>query len=143
MKAPIHYLVSSDKSAWTGDYASDGLPARPSGPWIDKKHRLLTYYANLFATGMKNLWQSRVYLELFSGPGKCFVRNTRTEGDGSPLKVIQHEFNKFIFTEMSAPAAEALATRLEGFENSKHAEIWCGDCREAIDHLKIPTGSLT
>jgi three-Cys-motif partner protein len=143
MKAPIHYLNSSDKSAWTGEYASDGLPARPSGPWIDKKHRLLTYYANIFATGMKNKWDSRVYLELFSGPGKCSVRNTRTEADGSPVKVIEHDFTKFIFTEMSAQAAEGLATRLDGFANSKVAEIWCGDCREAIERIKIPEGSLT
>jgi three-Cys-motif partner protein len=57
--------------------------------------------------------------------------------------VINHEFTKFIFTEMSLPAAEALATRLEPFVNSRLAEIWCGDCAEAIEHIRIPAGSLT
>lgn len=144
MKVPIEYLASANRSPWDESMApSDNLPARPSGPWIDTKHKLLTYYADLFAKGMKNKWASRVYLELFSGPGKCLIRDTRREDLGSPLKVINHEFTKFIFTEMSAPAAEALAQRIEPFENSERTEIWCGDCAEAIPHIRIPKGSLT
>ena len=144
MKIPITYLPSADRSPWTESVAqSDRLPARPSGLWIGKKHKVLTYYADLFATGMKNKWESRVYLELFSGPGKCFIRDSGKEDIGSPLKVIDHEFTKFIFTEMSAPAAEALAQRLEPFPNSARTEVWCGDCAEAIKQIRIPAGSLT
>lgn len=144
MKVPIEYLSSADRSPWEESIAkSDNLPVRPSGPWIGTKHKLLAYYANLFATGMKNKWASRVYLELFSGPGKCLIRDTGKEDLGSPLKIIGHEFTKFIFTEMSAPAAEALATRIEPFENSNRTEIWCGDCAEAIEHIRIPDRSLT
>jgi three-Cys-motif partner protein len=97
----------------------------------------------MFATSMKFKWKSRVYLELFSGPGRCVVRNTGKEELGSPLKVIGHEFTKFVFTEMSVPAAEALAQRLEPFENAELSEIWCGDCAAAIHEIRIPTGSLT
>lgn len=144
MPVPITYLPLADRSPWTESMAkSDGLPARPSGPWIETKHKLLTYFAHLFATGMKNSWKSRVYLELFSGPGKCFIRDTGREDLGSPLKVIDHEFTRFIFTEMSAPAAESLAQRLEPFGNSAQTEIWCGDCAEAIQHIRIPDRSLT
>lgn len=144
MRPPIHKLASADVSPWADGIAvSDGLPVRDSGPWIETKHRLLSHYADMFATGMKFKWQSRVYLELFSGPGKCVIRDTGKEELGSPLKVIGHEFTKFIFTEMCRPAAEALATRLEPFENSRLAEIWCGDCAEAIQHIRIPTRSLT
>jgi len=92
---------------------------------------------------MKYKWANRVYLELFSGPGKCIIRNSGKEAEGSPRKVIQHDFTKFIFTEMNAAAAEALAVRLDPFSNSGKAEIWCGDCRDAIDQIKIPDGSLT
>ena len=144
MKVPIRYLPTASRSPWAESLAkSDGLPARPSGPWIETKHKLLTYYAQLFATGMKNKWPSRVYLELFSGPGKCFIRDTAKEDLGSPVKVIEHEFTKFIFTEMSVPAAEALAQRLDPFDNSTKTEIWCGDCAEAIQHIRIPARSLT
>jgi three-Cys-motif partner protein len=144
MKVPITYLDSADHSPWSETVAaSDQLPARPSGPWIDTKHRLLTYYANLFATGMRNKWEKRVYLELFSGPGKCLIRNTGKEDLGSPLKVIGHDFTHFIFTEMSVPASKALATRLEAFPNAEKAEIWCGDCAEAIQKMHVPSGALT
>ena len=144
MKPRIHTLNSADSSPWSDTVSVlDGLPVRDSGPWIDKKHKLLAYYAHLFATGMKNTFKSRVYLELFSGPGKCVIRDTGKEVLGSPLTVINHEFTEFIFTEMSLPAAEALAKRLEPFENSRLTEIWCGDCVEAIQHIHVPAGSLT
>jgi three-Cys-motif partner protein len=144
MRVPIKYLASADRSPWTESVAkSDGLPARPSGPWIDTKHKLLTYYAQMFATGMKNEWENRIYLELFSGPGRCLIRDTGEEDLGSPLKVINHEFTRFIFTEMNVSAAESLANRLEPFENSAKTEIWCGDCAEAIQKLVIPQRSLT
>ena len=108
MKATFHTLTSADKSPWKESVSAfDGLPIRDSGAWIATKHRLLTYYAHLFATGMKYKWKSRVYLELFSGPGRCLIRKTGKEDLGSPLKVIEHEFTKFIFTEMSVPVAGA------------------------------------
>lgn len=144
MKPQIHYLESRDNAIWSDSIAaSDGLPIRDSGPWIYTKHRLLSYYAELFATGMKYFWPSRIYLELFSGPGKCIIRDSGKEESGSPLKVIEHDFTRFIFTEQNVAAAEALARRLECSKNSAHAEIWCGDCAEAIQHIKIPERSLT
>ena len=144
MKATFHTLTSADKSPWKESVSAfDGLPIRDSGAWIATKHRLLTYYAHLFATGMKYKWKSRVYLELFSGPGRCLIRKTGKEDLGSPLKVIEHEFTKFIFTEMSVPVAGALAKRLDPFDNAANSEIWCGDCTEAIQSIRIPPGSLT
>ncbi|MGA2179646.1 MAG: hypothetical protein ABSH15_08710 [Verrucomicrobiota bacterium] len=124
MKAQFYPLASADRSPWKdGVSSADGLPVRDSGPWIDTKHRLLAYYSKMFATGMKFKWKSRVYLELFSGPGRCVIRNSSKEELGSPLKVIDHEFTKFIFTEISLFAAEALAKRLETFGNASLAEI--------------------
>ena len=143
MKPPIHFLPSADNSPWRDSLSSDGLPIRDSGAWIETKHKLLTYYAHLFATGMKNSWKSRVYLELFSGPGSCVILKTGKEDLGSPLKVIEKEFTKFIFTEMSVPAAEALAQRLEKFDNAANTEIWCGDCADAVQKMQIPPSSLT
>lgn len=144
MKPPIQFLPTADNSPWKDSVSkTDGLPIRDSGAWIETKHKLLAYYSHLFATGMKNSWKSRVYLELFSGPGRCLIRKTGKEDLGSPLKVIEKEFTKFIFTEMSVPIAEALAQRLENFPNAAQTEIWCGDCAEAIQQMQIPPGSLT
>jgi len=55
MKENFHLLPSADHSVWDDSISvEDGLPVRDSGPWIHTKHRLLTYYAKMFATGMKS-----------------------------------------------------------------------------------------
>jgi three-Cys-motif partner protein len=142
-------LPSADSTPWAeATSKEDGLPVRESGSWIKEKHRLLVYFANIFATGMKPTakkpkWTQRVYLELFSGPGKCLVRETGKEELGSPLKVIDHEFTRFIFIDMNTAAARALEKRLAGHANIDKVEIWNGDCNEVIDILDISKDSLT
>lgn len=142
-------LQSADKTPWTDAVsANDGLPIRESGSWIDEKHKKLVYFANIFAKSMKPTayksgWSHRVYLELFSGPGKCLVRETGKEEDGSPLKVIDQEFTRFIFIDMNTAAARALEQRLASHPNANKVEIWNGDCAEAVQELVIESGALT
>jgi three-Cys-motif partner protein len=144
MPPKIQFLPSAVHIAWNDELAaSDGLPIRTSGSWIDTKHQLLAYYAKMFASGMKGKFENRFYLELFSGPGRCLIRTTGKEELGSPLVVIGHEFTRFIFTEISVPAAQALATRLDSHPNAHLAEIWCGDCADVVQQLVIPSNALT
>lgn len=87
--------------------------------------------------------KNRVYLELFSGPGRCLVRETGQEKDGSPLKVIDQDFTRFIFIDMNTAAARALEERVKGHHNADKIEIWNGDCAEAVQHLSMGADSLT
>src|ERR1039457_4919383 len=134
MKPPVYYLQSADNSAWDDIFSkTDGLPIRDSGVWIEKKHKPLVYYSEIFNRAMKGKpWDERIYFELFAGPGRCFVRETKKEEWGSPLQVLETNFTKFIFVEMNKHAAEALAIRIAGHANACKVEIWCGDCAEAI-----------
>jgi three-Cys-motif partner protein len=145
MKPTLHYLPSADSSAWEdGLSIVDKLPVRKSGVWIEKKHRPLVYYSDIFNLAMKDKpWDGRIYLELFAGPGRCFVRETRKEELGSPLRILESDFTKFIFVEINRHAAQALAARIEGHPNACKVEIWCGDCAEAIEKIIIPPRSLT
>ena len=145
MKPSIHYLSSADSSPWDdGISQEDQLPTRESGVWIEKKHKPLVYYSEIFNQAMKNKsWDHRIYLELFAGPGRCFVRQTKKEESGSPLRILETDFTKFIFVEMNREAAEALATRIDGHRNASRVEIWCGDCAEAIEKIVIPPKSLS
>jgi three-Cys-motif partner protein len=137
-------LSSADKSVWVDPISpADGLPLRDSGCWIEDKHRVLSYFAEMFATGMKSKWSHRVYIELFAGPGRCHVRETGREEDGSPLRLIGHEFTRFIFIDISTCAARALEARLCHYPNCDNVEIWNGDCAEAIDNISIPKDALT
>lgn len=145
MKPAIHYLPSADDSVWKdGISNTDRLPVRDSGVWIDKKHKSLVYYSEIFNQAMKDKpWDERIYFELFAGPGRCFVRETKKEELGSPLQVLETNFTKFIFVEMNKSAADALATRIAGHANASKVEIWCGDCADAIEKIIIPPRSLT
>lgn len=87
---------------------------------------------------MKYHWKQRIYLELFSGPGRCFVRESGTEDLGSPLKVIEAEFTRFVFVERNLAAARALESRLASYPNASVSEIWCGDCEQALDEIAFP-----
>jgi len=144
MKVIFHILDSADKIRWKdGVSAVDGLPIRKSGIWIEKKHKPLVYYSDIFNQAMKDKpWDERVYFELFAGPGRCFVRETRQEEPGSPLRVLKTNFTKFIFVEMNENAAQALVARVREDPNPSKAEIWCGDCAEAIEKITIPPRSL-
>jgi three-Cys-motif partner protein len=129
---------------WTGAISrADGLPIRESGPWIADKHKLLKYYADIFACGMKNKWPTRVYYELFSGPGRCRIRDSNQEVEGSSVAALKHDFTRFIFTEIDVSLAEALRDRLLRHPKADLCEIWCGDCSEAISHVSIPPEALT
>lgn len=145
MKATFHLLPSADRSAWKdGISSTDGLPIRDSGVWIEKKHKPLVYYSEIFNQAMKDKpWDERIYFELFAGPGRCFVRETQKEEPGSPLRVFETNFTKFVLVEMNKGAADALATRIDGHPNASKVEIWCGDCTEAIEKIVIPPRSLT
>jgi len=51
------------------DVSDDGLLCPEVGSWAAEKHGLVSMYAKLFSTGMKNKWKSRVYIELYAGAG--------------------------------------------------------------------------
>lgn len=69
----------------TNPTAVDGLPARASGDWIRRKHHYLARYCAITATGMKNKFRERVFVDVMSGPGTCKIKETGAELPGSPL----------------------------------------------------------
>jgi len=93
--------------------ASDGLPARPSGEWVKRKHHYLDRYCGITATGMKYKWPRRVYLDVMAGPGLCKIENTGEELPGSPLIALKHEFTDWVFVESDPTLADALTKRAE------------------------------
>ena len=70
--------------------AQDNLPVRCVGEWAyDKIYRLVQYFG-IFAGGMSNRWKGLNYVEICSGPGRCLMREERTEIDGTALAIIHH-----------------------------------------------------
>jgi hypothetical protein len=64
---------------------NDGLYCPDVGRWAESKYRLISLYDELFATGMKDKWDRRIYIDLYSGAGHGRVRYTDIRLKGSPI----------------------------------------------------------
>ncbi len=63
----------------------DGLVCPEVGSWAETKYRLLALYDELFATGMKDKWDQRVYIDLYASAGYARVKGTKKILKGSPI----------------------------------------------------------
>src|SRR5438034_4727396 len=71
------------------------------------------------------------YTTLFrSGPGKCRIRRTNEEIDGSPLIALKFNFAKYFFVESDKKCCRALAARIKRSEEhtselQSHSDLVC------------------
>lgn len=128
----------------------DHLPVRCVGGWAyDKIYRLVKYFG-IFASGMKNAWQGLNYVELCSGPGRCIIRDQRTEMDGTALSIVTHpvfpHLKKALFIDASVQVVETLNKRITAAQANDIAEAVLGDYQDlaGIQRLltKLPPNCL-
>ncbi|MGE3525962.1 MAG: three-Cys-motif partner protein TcmP [Gemmatimonadales bacterium] len=115
----------------------DGLLSYEIGPWAEDKYRRMGMYAEMFSTGMKNAWDTRVYLDLFSGPGYSRLRGTSRHYLGSPLIALSlpDPFDRYIFCDASFDAIEALRTRVSRQWPAVDTRFVPGDANDKIDEI--------
>ena len=79
----------------------DGLYIPEVGNWSDEKYKLVGGYCEIFTSGMKNLWDSLVYIDLFAGAGYARIKGTNKIRMSSALIAlsVNHKFSKYIFCE--------------------------------------------
>jgi three-Cys-motif partner protein len=108
----------------------DGLVTDEVGPWAEDKYRILSLYATLFSSGMKNKWDERVYIDLYSGAGQVKVRGTEKLLYGSPLLALQvrDPFDKYIFCEEDPTLIEALEVRAKRISPRTNVQYVKGNC---------------
>jgi three-Cys-motif partner protein len=123
----------------------DGLPAPPLGSWALQKYRLLDLYDTLFATGMKHQWDRRVYIDLFSGPGRARIRGTERIVETSPLFALRipDRFDKYIFCDREVKNISVLRKRVGRESTAIDPSYVIGDCNEVVAESveKIPKAS--
>jgi three-Cys-motif partner protein len=114
----------------------DGLSCPEVGAWAEDKYTLVGLYDRLFSTGMKNKW-TRVYIDLYSGPGFVRVRGTGRLLTGSPLLAlgVPDPFDNYIFCESDPKLLGALQSRVSRYSLTAKATFICGDCNEKIDEI--------
>lgn len=124
---------------------NDGLVIRDSGSWAIEKLHYLRDYLQIFSIGMKNRWQGKLYyVDLFAGPGRCKIRETGEEIDGSPLVALGFEFAKYFFFEADEQCYNALRQRIEAQfpQKRKLISITNADCNDRIGIVDPPAPSL-
>ena len=92
----------------------DGLPARDSGEWVKEKLFYVQRYIDAFETAMRNKsWRRRVYIDLFSGSGKCVIRGANEYVLGSPLLALttQYPFTDYYFDDLEQENIDTLRKR--------------------------------
>src|SRR6478609_8913275 len=93
---------------------NDGLIIPEVGSWCDIKYKLLGGYCEIFTTGMKNIWDNLVYIDLFAGAGYARIKNTSKIRMSSALIAlsVNHKFNKYILCEQDPKCLNALKERV-------------------------------
>lgn len=124
----------------------DGLPVRDSGSWVEEKFYYLGRYLKIFSVGMKNKWPGQLYYaDLFAGPGRCRIRATQKEIDGSPLlALLGFDFARYFFFEADRACSEALDVRVKKRAPGKweNVKIIPGDCNYTIEQAGLPFEGL-
>jgi len=107
----------------------DGLLVSDVGPWARDKYRRVGMYAELFSTGMKRRWDSRVYLDLFAGPGYARLRGTRKIVLSSPILALSlpDPFDRYILLDENPAAIAALEQRVRRRKPAVDAHFLIGD----------------
>jgi len=127
-------------------FGKDGLAVRGSGTWAEDKLYYLERYLKIFSVGMKNKWGGRLYyVDLFAGPGRCLIRETQKEIDGSPLvALVGFDFAKYFFFEMDQGCFEALGARAKKCAPDKweKTKMIPGDCNDTIEQASLPYEGL-
>lgn len=120
----------------------DGLFIDSAGCWAERKYDLLDHYANMFATSMKNRWDNRIYIDLFSSSGYAKIKGTNDIVMTSPLIAadVKDKFDKYIFSDCNPVKIEALKQRVKRDFPEIVAEYVMGDINSSVDEVlkKIP-----
>jgi len=115
----------------------DGLPMRSAGPWAKAKLDYLARYIDVFETAMREKWAVRHYVDLFAGPGKNRVRDSREILLGSPLLALttRYPFTGYFFVDLLPENANALQRRCSASPERHRVTIFTGDCNAIIDEI--------
>ena len=94
--------------------ASDGLPALEVAEHAKEKEFVLERIATIFNGGMRRKWDERYYVDLFTGPGLCRIKNTNSEIGGSALLAtkISPTFSHYFLADMNLESLGSLEQRI-------------------------------
>ena len=117
--------------------ASDGLLALSVAGHTREKEFALKNITGIFTHAMKNRWPGRLYyVDLFCGPGRCVIRHSDAETEGSPLIAVEAPFTHYYFADADEPSIDVLRERVAGINGSgKRFHFYAGRAEETVDKV--------
>ena len=117
--------------------ASDGFPALSVAGHAKEKEFALRNITGIFTQAMKNKWPGRLYyVDLFFGPGRCVIRHSATELEGSPLIALEVAFTHYYFADADEPSIDVLRERVAGINDpGKRLHFYAGRAEETVDKV--------
>jgi three-Cys-motif partner protein len=116
----------------------DGLPMRPSGPWVKEKLFFLERYLHMFSITMSGKpWRAVNYIDLFAGSGKCRVRDDGKVHLGSPLLALTapRPFTNYFFADCVAESVEVLKERSSTSQLCDRVRYTVGDSNVEVGEI--------
>lgn len=127
----------------------DGLSMRKSGVWVVEKLDYLRRHIDIFETSMHDKpWRRRHYIDLFAGPGKCYIPEKGAVYLGSPLLalVTPHPFTDYFFVDSDNRNIEVLRQRCRVYPKPDSINFYCGNAnvvvRDIVKHLQDVDGEF-
>jgi len=125
----------------------DGLPTPVVGEWGEEKYQLVGCYAQIFARSMKNKWEQRVCVDLFSGSGRARLKDSNRIVPASPLLClgISDPFDRYIFCDLEQANIDALKSRVQQEYPARDVRYVPGDSNANVKQILslIPPYSTT
>ena len=116
---------------------SDSLPVQCVGPWSADKYYFLERYLNATCEARRKFSDrgNAVFIDLFSGPGLCIIKNQQKEIAGGGLRAALREkaaFNELYYFDIINDNVTALNKRLSSIPN---CSVQCGDANILVKAL--------
>lgn len=115
---------------------SDGLPVQCVGPWVEDKYFFMEKYLVASSEARKKFADNgnAIFIDLFSGPGKCIIKNENREIDGGGLRALKNVpvlFNEYHYFDISKANVEAMKKRVK----PSICNVTWGDSNEMVNML--------
>lgn len=113
----------------------DEMSLRCVGDWAYDKIFRLSQYFGTFVQGMHKRWRGLTYIEICSGPGRCLIRETAEEIDGTSLAIINNPRSGYLgsalFIDINPEAIAILNERIKVVGAYDKARAVIGDYTDA------------
>lgn len=133
----INNCLTKDKNDNCLILGTDNLPAQCVGPWVEDKYFFLEKYLNSSRKVRKMFTDNgnAVFIDLFSGPGKCIIREEGREINGGGILALNRDeapFNEFFYFDIRKDNVSALQKRIG---NKTNCHVVCGDSNLLVKGL--------